>query len=88
MANELWGMLERKYKTEDTGTKKFFVARFIEFKMIDSKSVLSQVQELKVIIHDLLTESMSFMNSFVECIKNVLNVYMNLIVGMVVNEAF
>ncbi|KAF3685433.1 Histidine-containing phosphotransfer protein 1 [Capsicum annuum] len=54
MTKELWGGLERKYKTEDVGTKKFFVVRFFEFKMIDSKSVVSQVQELKVIIHDLL----------------------------------
>ncbi|KAF3677909.1 hypothetical protein FXO38_03542 [Capsicum annuum] len=29
---------------------------FLEFKMIDSKYVVSQVQELQVIIHDLLTE--------------------------------
>ncbi|KAF3645034.1 putative ankyrin repeat-containing protein-like [Capsicum annuum] len=38
---ELWGALERKYKTEDAGTKKFFVARFLEYKMIDNKSVVS-----------------------------------------------
>ncbi|KAF3642122.1 putative growth-regulating factor 4-like [Capsicum annuum] len=55
-AKELWGALERKYKTEDAGTKKFFVARFPEYKMIDNKSVVSQVQELQVIIHDLLAE--------------------------------
>ncbi|KAM3221220.1 hypothetical protein P3L10_020488 [Capsicum annuum] len=53
---ELWGALERKYKTEDAGTKKFFIARFLEFKIIDSKSVVSQVQELQVIIHDLFAE--------------------------------
>lgn len=38
--------MEWKYMTEDTGTKKFFVARFLEYKMIDSKTVVSQVQEL------------------------------------------
>ncbi|KAM3222053.1 hypothetical protein P3L10_021323 [Capsicum annuum] len=59
---ELWGggggAPEKKYKIEDAGTKKFFVARFLEFKMIDSKYVVSQVQELQVIIHDLLTEEL------------------------------
>ncbi|PHT65383.1 hypothetical protein T459_29808 [Capsicum annuum] len=55
-SKELWGALERKYKTKDTGIKKFLVARFLDFKMIDNKSVVSQVQELQVIIHDLLAE--------------------------------
>ncbi|PHT40207.1 Purple acid phosphatase 7 [Capsicum baccatum] len=55
---ELWGTLEWKYKIEDAGTKTFFVARFLEYKMIDNKSAISQVQELQVIIHDLLAEDM------------------------------
>ncbi|KAF3636462.1 putative DPH4 -like protein isoform 1 [Capsicum annuum] len=55
-SKELWGSLERKYKIENTGIKKFFVARFLDFKLIDSESVVSQVQELHVIIHDLLAE--------------------------------
>ncbi|PHU09438.1 hypothetical protein BC332_21298 [Capsicum chinense] len=29
---ELWGVLEWKYKTEDAGTKKFFIARFLDIK--------------------------------------------------------
>ncbi|KAF3639132.1 putative spindle and kinetochore-associated protein 1 -like protein [Capsicum annuum] len=45
-SKELWGALERKYKAEDARIKKFLVARFLDFKMIDSKSVVSQVQEL------------------------------------------
>ncbi|PHU25293.1 hypothetical protein BC332_03625 [Capsicum chinense] len=57
-SKELWGTFERKYKTVDTGIKKFLVARFLNFKMIDSKSVVSQVQELQVIIHDLLVEGL------------------------------
>lgn len=85
---ELWGVLKRKYKTEDAGTKKFFVARFLEFKMIDSKSIVSQVQELQVIIHDLLAEGMRLMNTLVEHIKNVLDAHVNFIIGLIVNEAF
>ncbi|PHT51255.1 Peroxidase 9 [Capsicum baccatum] len=57
-SEELWGALERKYKTEDAGIKKFLVARFLDFKMIDRKYVVSQVQELQVIIHDLLVEGL------------------------------
>ncbi|GJV47163.1 hypothetical protein Tco_1437375 [Tanacetum coccineum] len=46
-AKELWESLERKYKTEDAGTKKFVVARFLDYKMVDSKNVISQVLEFK-----------------------------------------
>ncbi|GKA86635.1 hypothetical protein Tco_0808346 [Tanacetum coccineum] len=45
-AKELWESLERKCKTEDAGTKKFVVARFLDYKMDDSKNVISQVQDL------------------------------------------
>ena len=53
-SKELWDALEKKYKTEDAGMKKFIVAKFLDYKMIDSKTVVTQVQELQVIIHDLL----------------------------------
>ncbi|RVW97088.1 Retrovirus-related Pol polyprotein from transposon TNT 1-94 [Vitis vinifera] len=33
-------MNDRKYKTEDAGAKKFVVGRFLDYKMIDSKTVL------------------------------------------------
>ncbi|GJX00086.1 hypothetical protein Tco_0183999 [Tanacetum coccineum] len=55
-AKELWESLERKYKTEDAGTKKFVVARFLDYKMVDSKSVVSQVQDLQVLLHDIHAE--------------------------------
>ena len=37
---ELWESLDRKYKTEDAGTKKFVVGRFLDYKMVDSKTVI------------------------------------------------
>lgn len=43
---ELWEFLEKKYKTEDVGTKNFIVDRFLDFKIIDSKIMMEQVQEL------------------------------------------
>ncbi|GKE61817.1 hypothetical protein Tco_1512184, partial [Tanacetum coccineum] len=52
-AKKLWESLECKYKTEDAGTKKFVVARFLDYKMVDSKNVISQVQDLQVLLHDI-----------------------------------
>ena len=58
---ELLDALEKKYKTEDAGMKKFIVAKFLDYKMIDSKTVVTQVQELQVIIHDLLAEGINLL---------------------------
>ena len=48
-SKELWESLDRKYKTEDAGSKKYIVGRFLDFQMVDSKAVVSQVQELQLI---------------------------------------
>ena len=63
-AKELWDSLNKKYKIEDTGIKKFVVDRFLEFLMVDSKTVISQVQELQVILHEIHAEGMSLSESF------------------------
>lgn len=63
-AKELWESLEKKYKTEDVESKNFLVGKFLEYKMIDSKSVISQVQDLQVLLHDLHAEKMTVSGSF------------------------
>ena len=63
-AKELWESLDRKYKTEDVRAKKFIVGRFLDFKMVDSKTMVSQVQELQVIIHEIHVEGMVLGESF------------------------
>ena len=40
---ERWESQDRKFKTEDAGAKKFVVGRFLDYKMVDSKTVVSQV---------------------------------------------
>ncbi|XP_075524497.1 uncharacterized protein LOC142556886 [Primulina tabacum] len=61
---ELWDSLEKKYKTEDAGVKKFVVGKFLYFKMVDNKSVVNQVQEIQIIIYDLLAEGMDINEPF------------------------
>nr|GEW47098.1 uncharacterized protein [Tanacetum cinerariifolium] len=58
-AKELWESLERKYKTKDAGTKNFVVACFLDYEMVDSKKVTSQVQDLQVLIHDIHAKGMT-----------------------------
>ncbi|XXG55184.1 hypothetical protein AAC387_Pa03g2908 [Persea americana] len=63
-AKELWDSLDKKYKPEDAEMKKFVVGRFIDYKMINSKAVINQVQELQVILHEIHAEGMSLSESF------------------------
>ncbi|KAK3020415.1 hypothetical protein RJ639_045720 [Escallonia herrerae] len=63
-AKALWESLERKYKTEDAGSKKFVVGKFLDFKMVTSKTEISQVQEFQLILHDIHAEGMVIGESF------------------------
>ena len=38
---ELWESLDKKNKIEDAGAKKFVVGQFLDFKMTDTKTVIS-----------------------------------------------
>ena len=38
---ELWESLGKKYKTKDAGMKKFIMGRFLDYKMVDSKTIIS-----------------------------------------------
>ncbi|GJT45274.1 pol polyprotein [Tanacetum coccineum] len=63
-AKELWDSLERKYKTKDAGTKKFVVAHFLDHKIVDLKNVITQVQDLQVLLHDIHAEGMTMCEAF------------------------
>ncbi|XP_028107354.1 uncharacterized protein LOC114306335 [Camellia sinensis] len=55
---ELWDALEKKYKIEDARANKFVVGRFLDFKMVDSKTNISRVQDFQVILHEIHAEGM------------------------------
>ena len=63
-AKELWESLDRKYKTKDARMKKLVVGRFLDYKMVDSKTIISQVQDLQVILHEIHAEGMMLSESF------------------------
>ena len=63
-SKELWEALEKKYRAKDAGLKKFVAAKFLDYKMVDTKAVVTQIQELQVIIHDLLNEGMIINEAF------------------------
>ncbi|XP_070010851.1 uncharacterized protein [Nicotiana sylvestris] len=56
--------------------------------MVDSKSIITQFQELQVIIHDLLVEGVNQINTDVESSNLSILTNKNFIEGRVINEAF
>ena len=63
-AKKLWANLDKKYKTEDAGTKKFIIGRFLEYKMVDNKTIISQVQEFQLILHEIEAKGMILPETF------------------------
>ena len=61
---KLWTSLDKKYKTEDAATKKFVVGRFLEYKTVDNKTIISQVQEFQLILHGMKAEGMILPETF------------------------
>lgn len=50
---ELWNALENKYKAHEQGTNKYLVSKYMEFQMVDGKSILEQVHELQILVNKL-----------------------------------
>ncbi|XP_057502756.1 uncharacterized protein LOC130786490 [Actinidia eriantha] len=51
-AKELWESLDRKYKIEGAGSKKFIVGRFLDYVMLDTRSITAQFQELQLNVEE------------------------------------
>ncbi|VFQ90970.1 unnamed protein product [Cuscuta campestris] len=61
---ELWTTLSNKYQAEDAGAKKFVVDKVLDFKMVDSKPVVSQAEELILIFNECTDEGMGVSEAF------------------------
>ncbi|XP_070682418.1 uncharacterized protein [Malus domestica] len=62
-AKALWESLDKK--SEVASSKKFVIGKFLNYKMSDAKSVVKQVEELQVIVHELDEENLGLIEGFV-----------------------
>ena len=63
-AKEVWEMLEKVYKTKDVGAKNFVIGKFLKYNMVDTKTVIKQVEEIQVLIHELHAEACAISEQF------------------------
>ncbi|VFQ71460.1 unnamed protein product [Cuscuta campestris] len=63
-AKELWTTLSNKCQAEGADAKKFVVGKVLDFKMVDSKPVVSQAKELILIFNECTHEGMGVSEAF------------------------
>lgn len=61
---ELWKSQDLKYKIKDAGIKKFMVGQFLDYKKVNSKIVINQVQKIQVILHEIHAKGMTLSEAF------------------------
>ncbi|KAK1396464.1 hypothetical protein POM88_006327 [Heracleum sosnowskyi] len=63
-AKLLWEKLDLTHNTDSQGLEKYSVARFLEFKLVDNKSMTEQVHEFEMIVHALKEFGMDLPDKF------------------------
>ena len=61
---EVWDALQKKYDTEEAGSKKYAVSRYLRYQMTDDKSVETQSHEIQKIAHEIISEGMPLDDQF------------------------
>ncbi|XP_043710155.1 uncharacterized protein LOC122659065 [Telopea speciosissima] len=61
---ELWEDLDKKYKIEDAGNKKFLVSKLFDYRMVGDKFIISQTYELQDLMNQIISEGHSLDESF------------------------
>lgn len=62
--NELWESFDQNYNIDDARVKKFIAGHFLDYQMMNFKIVISQVDELQVILHDIHINDMILNETF------------------------
>ncbi|XP_077251868.1 uncharacterized protein LOC143891109 [Tasmannia lanceolata] len=63
-SKSLWEALQKKYDTEEAGSKKYAVSKYFRFYMVDERTVISQTHELQKLVNDILAEGMVISEQF------------------------
>ena len=61
---EIWNALKYKYKTEKEGIDKLLISKYFEFFMVDTRSIIDQIHELKILVTKLRELKVEISESF------------------------
>ncbi|XP_047263819.1 uncharacterized protein LOC124896308 [Capsicum annuum] len=63
-AKEIWDTLQAIYLAEEASFKKFLVSNYMEFKMVDDRSITEQVQEFQLIANKIAISGIALDENF------------------------
>ncbi|KFK24570.1 hypothetical protein AALP_AAs70197U000100, partial [Arabis alpina] len=63
-SKELWDSLDKKYRSEDAGSQKNAVAKFENYKMVDSRPLMEQVDEVHNLLHEIHAKGMRLCETY------------------------
>lgn len=64
IAKQVWEALQKKYDTKEAGAKKYVVSCYLNYKMVDERSVEAQSHGIQKISHEIITEGMPIDEQF------------------------
>ncbi|KAK9705357.1 hypothetical protein RND81_07G050900 [Saponaria officinalis] len=65
-AKGIWDALETKYESDDFGTKKYAVARWLKFEIFDGKPIMDQIHDYENLVFEIFGEGMMVLS---ECMQ-------------------
>ncbi|KAH0730994.1 hypothetical protein KY289_002182 [Solanum tuberosum] len=63
-AKEIWDTLKAIHLAKEVSSKKFLVSNYMEFKMVDDKSITEQVQEFQIIANKIVVSVIALDENF------------------------
>ncbi|XP_074354585.1 uncharacterized protein LOC141693385 [Apium graveolens] len=63
-AKQVWEKLDQTHNTNSQGLEKYSVARFLDYKLVDTKSMTKQVHEFEMLLHALGESGMNLPEKF------------------------
>ncbi|KAL0403795.1 UNVERIFIED_CONTAM: hypothetical protein Sradi_2020300 [Sesamum radiatum] len=75
-AKSLWDELDRKYNTEEQGLEKYSVSKFMQYQMVQDRSVAEQIHEIINLEHALADAEMKLPEKFL--VMSIVDNYPNL----------
>ncbi|KAH0638858.1 hypothetical protein KY285_035444 [Solanum tuberosum] len=63
-AKEIWDTLKSIHLAEEVSSKKFLISNYMEFKMVDDKSITEQVQEFQLLANKMVISEIALDENF------------------------